>query len=192
MIKLAHCAGRNPNKLRHPRAAAARPSCWIGGGRCSCRLKYNQGSHLHSQHIQLFKKSNKDRLFFPPFAYAFHLFSLFYESFFLVSSVKNLPQLNDMAQSQTSKICFLLTVSACCTHVNEGKSFTEPPVGLHISPSHTQKSSFFFFFFLVKRKTGYYFPPQFNHSLRMQDMKWDGWIRRNWQGERGKRTRRKE
>lgn len=147
------------------------PRCWISGGRCSCRLKCNQGTHLHSQHFQLFKKSNKDVLFFFfLLSLPFHLFSLFYESFFLVSSVKNVPRLNDVAQSQTSKICFLLTLSARCAHVNEGKTFTEPPVGLNISPSHTQKSSFFTFFFFETLNWLLLFP-QFNHSLRILDMK---------------------
>lgn len=90
--------------------------------------------HLHSQHIQLFKNCNKDLFlsaYFPPFP-PYIMASLILFS----PTTENLPQLNDVAQSQTSKNMLPLH-SVRSLHVNEGKTFTELPVSLHISPSHT-------------------------------------------------------
>lgn len=50
-------------------------------------------------------------------------------------TAENLPQLNDVAQSQTSKNMLPLH-SVRSLRGNEGKTFTELPVSLHISPSH--------------------------------------------------------
>lgn len=56
-------------------------------------------------------------------------------------------------------------------HVNEGKTFTELPVSLHISPSHTLSISFFWVnFHKISKLCVVLLSPPFNHQFRILDV----------------------